>query len=247
MKVKRIKAAYFSPTGGTEKACEMLAAAFGLPFEMCDITLPIQREKPIAFAEGELLLLAVPVYEGSVPVVKGLFDNLKGNAPCVIMACYGNRHYDNALAQMKAAMELRGFAVAGALACIIPHIYSEKIGANRPNQADRERMEKFAKDILSKLDAGETSCNVPGDASAPHKIDMPLPKVNKEKCKKCGACVALCPVGAIDPSDFSVDTALCISCMRCGKSCDAWEYDASANAAWLEARCLKPREIEVFF
>ena len=43
MRAKRIQVAYFSPTGGTERAARMLAELFGLPVEMHDRTLPEGR------------------------------------------------------------------------------------------------------------------------------------------------------------------------------------------------------------
>ena len=46
--------------------------------------------------------------------------------------------------------------------------------------------------------------------------------VNKEKCIRCGTCVAICPVGAISfDSDGKavIDKAKCIHCGACEASC----------------------------
>ena len=71
--------------------------------ELLELTGPNKKEKQLA--PEDLLVLALPVYAGQHPAVPGLLDGLKGeNTPCVILATYGNRHYDDTLAQMKREM-----------------------------------------------------------------------------------------------------------------------------------------------
>ena len=109
--------AYFSPTGGTKRALEAVCGLLGGESESFPLTGPDKKEK--TFGPEELLVLALPVYAGQIPAVPGLLDGLKGdNTPCVLLATYGNRHYDNALAQMKRLMEARGFRCVGALSLI---------------------------------------------------------------------------------------------------------------------------------
>lgn len=104
--------AYFSPTGGTKRALEAVCGLLGGESESFPLTGPDKKEK--TFGPEELLVLALPVYAGQIPAVPGLLDGLKGdNTPCVLLATYGNRHYDNALAQMKRLMEARGFRCVG--------------------------------------------------------------------------------------------------------------------------------------
>ena len=99
--------AYFSPTGGTKRALEAVCGLLGGESEYLPLTGPDKKEK--TFGPEELLVLALPVYAGQIPAVPGLLDGLKGdNTPCILLATYGNRHYDNALAQMKRLMEARG-------------------------------------------------------------------------------------------------------------------------------------------
>ncbi|WP_425059672.1 Ferredoxin [Sporomusa carbonis] len=45
-------------------------------------------------------------------------------------------------------------------------------------------------------------------------------KINSE-CIKCGACAAVCPVGAISEGDtqFAIDPGLCIDCGACAAVC----------------------------
>ena len=87
--------AYFSPTGGTKRALEAVCGLLGGESEYLPLTGPDKKEK--TFGPEELLVLALPVYAGQIPAVPGLLDGLKGdNTPCILLATYGNRHYDNA-------------------------------------------------------------------------------------------------------------------------------------------------------
>lgn len=125
--------AYFSPTGGTKRALEAVCGLLGGESESFPLTGPDKKEK--TFGPEELLVLALPVYAGQIPAVPGLLDGLKGdNTPCVLLATYGNRHYDNALAQMKRLMEARGFRCVGAAAVVTPHIFAPTLGVGRPGR-----------------------------------------------------------------------------------------------------------------
>ena len=47
-----------------------------------------------------------------------------------------------------------------------------------------------------------------------------VPAVDPERCTHCGACVRLCPVGAIAPGDeLNTDASICIRCCACVKGC----------------------------
>lgn len=44
--------------------------------------------------------------------------------------------------------------------------------------------------------------------------------LDKDKCLKCGGCVAVCPVGALELANFpEIDTKKCILCGICAKAC----------------------------
>ena len=45
--------------------------------------------------------------------------------------------------------------------------------------------------------------------------------VDPKKCIACGACVNVCPVGAISEGDgkFEIDADTCISCGACAGTC----------------------------
>ena len=110
--------AYFSPTGGTKRATETVCGLLG---EAEYLDLGGRERAQRSFGPQDLLVLALPVYAGQMPAVPGLLDGLKGNGtPCVVVATYGNRHYDDTLAQVQRLMEERGFRCVGAAAVITP-------------------------------------------------------------------------------------------------------------------------------
>ena len=110
-KSRKVTAAYFSPTEGTKKAAEMLMSCLTQNPVYLDLTRRKFRKQKHMFGEQELLVAAAPVYGGQLPRVEGgIFSSLRGNGtPCILMAAYGNRHYDDTLAQMKELLSKQGF------------------------------------------------------------------------------------------------------------------------------------------
>ncbi len=254
-KNRLVTAAYFSPTEGTKRAVELLAQCLTQNPQYLDLTRRKLRREKRVFSAQELLIAAAPVYGGQLPVLDDkLFANLKGNhTPCVIMAAYGNRHYDDTLAQMKKILEDRGFVCIGAIAPIIPHIYSDKLGVGRPNEQDEVIFKKFAvlikKRIEEREEQGFVSIEVPGNSMPDKKEMKPVPKIfDKERCTGCQVCVQKCPVYAISKDTLEIDESKCISCMRCALFCKkgARTYDNSKVQEHLEKEFLAPREVEFF-
>ena len=254
-KNRPVTAAYFSPTEGTKKAAELLAGCLTQNPQYIDLTRRKLRREKREFSSQELLIAAAPVYGGQLPSLEDtLFSNLKGNqTPCVIMAAYGNRHYDDTLSQMKKILEERGFVCIGAIAPIIPHIYADKLGAGRPDETDEMIFKKFAVLVKKRIEDGEktgfSSIDVPGNPVPDKKEMKPVQKYfDKEKCTGCQVCVQKCPVYAISKDTLEIDEKKCISCMRCAVLCKrgARTYDASKVKAYLEEKFSTPREVEFF-
>lgn len=249
--------AVFSPTYGTAHAATLLAEQMDLNLAgekiiKLDLTTPAARATRRFFSANDLVIVGAPVYGGKLPPVEGLFENLHGNnTPCILLAGYGNRHYENALAQMKSIMTRQGFLCIGAIACIVPHTFAPQIGAGRPNLEDLSAIAAFANALSAKFenDDGFTIAELPGDPAPEAKPKKPVPKaLDRALCTDCGLCSASCPVGAIDKKTNEIDDEKCINCMRCAFICPAKarSFEARETEAWLTQTCSEPKKIEYF-
>lgn len=254
-KNRPVTAAYFSPTGGTKRAAELLAGYLTQNPVYLDLTRRKYRKQKHVFGARELLLAAAPVYAGQLPrLEEGIFDGFQGNnTPCVLVAAYGNRHYDDTLAQMKEMLTRRGFVCIGAIAPVIPHIYSEKLGEHRPDEKDEAVFRRFAVLIKKRLLEGENrgfaEIQIPGNPTPEPKPVKPVEKqFHRELCTNCQACVQKCPVNAISKDTMDIDQNKCINCMRCAKVCkqNARTFDASQVRLYLESNYAEPKEVLYF-
>ncbi|WP_394964152.1 4Fe-4S binding protein [Candidatus Allofournierella excrementigallinarum] len=249
--IKAVKAAYFSPSGGTKRAAMLLCGQFGLPAEPIDCTCPPAKlPAVIPVAKDELLVLALPVYGGFGPRVEGLFSQLRGQGgPCVILTAYGNRDYENALAAAARQMTEQGFVCVGGIAPITPHVFAPSLGAGRPDKEDMPAFAAFAKKVLAACESEPLRpAALPGDANAPRKPLRPIGRSrDKERCNHCGRCVRACPAGALNEL-LEVDGAKCVNCLVCRFSCPtyAWQFDTSQTKAWLEENFSARRAVEWF-
>ena len=139
MKPSKLQLAYFSPCGGTLRAAELLCGQFeGVPVERVNMTCPPGAlPGVIPVKKEELLVLAFPVYGGVPPRVEGLFRQLKGQGgPCVLLAAYGNRAYEDALAAAAAQLTRQGFVCVGAWP-VLPPMCSRPVWARAGRTAAR--------------------------------------------------------------------------------------------------------------
>ena len=124
MEIKKASALYFSPTGGTKKIAERIAACAYESYEYLDVTVQAAEQ---SFGPDELVVLAVPVYGGRVPwpVSERLAHVTAQGTPAVIVAVYGNRAFEDALLELRTMAEERGFRVMAAAAFHSPGVRRE--------------------------------------------------------------------------------------------------------------------------
>ena len=218
MKIEKWIIAHFSPTGGTKKVADGIAAGFHTPVVEIDLTQP---DATAALGENDALLAVLPVYAGRVPQISlERLAALKGNGQkAVAVVVYGNREYDDALLETRNALEAKGFQVIASAAFIAEHSIVRSIAAGRPDAEDEKIAHQFAADVMAKADDA-ASVQVPGNV--PYKEIKPsaFHPAADEACVKCGVCSVQCPVGAIpmeNPNETLND--VCINCMRCVQVC----------------------------
>lgn len=218
MNIEKWIVAYFSPTGGTKRVADAIAAGLETAVQEIDLTM---SDASIALAETDALMTVLPVFAGRVPqIALNRLSALKANGQkAVAVVVYGNRAYDDALLETVDALESNGFCVIAAAAFIAEHSIVRSIAASRPDAEDEKIARQFGADVMAKASAAGT-VQVPGNR--PYKALKPSafhPAAN-ENCVKCGVCADQCPLHAIpadDPGKTLQD--VCINCMRCVQVC----------------------------
>ena len=226
---------YFSPTGTTRSVVRAFAKGFGGPVTENDITLPVNRRKPLKDSGEGLFVFAGPVYGGrSFKLLTSAIAQLDGKGrPAVLLCSYGGRHYDMALADLYEAASKAGFYAAACGAFIGEHSFSRKIQTGRPNAEDLQMAEEFGRKVGEVLEAGlcrpMKADEVPQrpvdlDAIGMHRerlgrLTPNRPAPDLSKCLHCGGCASLCPMGLINVNDSDDIRPGCLKCNTCVKAC----------------------------
>ena len=218
MNIEKWIIAHFSPTGGTKKVADAIAAGLDTPVVELDLT---RADATATLGEHDGLMVVLPVFAGRVPQISlERLSALKGNGQkAVAVVVYGNREFDDALLETKDALEANGFRVIAAAAFIAEHSMSRSIAAGRPDAQDEALCRRFAADVMAKADDA-APVQVPGNIPYKELKPSAFHPAASEACTKCGTCAEGCPTGAIPQDDPShTDNERCINCMRCVEAC----------------------------
>lgn len=223
MTIQKVHLICFSPTGTTLTVLRHMAGRLPFPVQEFDVTQPRHGTLP-PLKSQDLAIIGIPVYGGRVPkTALERFSSLHGSqTPAILVATYGNRDYDDALLELKTAVEQAGFTAIAAAAVVTEHSIAHRIGAGRPSQEDYAKLDAFIEHVRKKLDTQETpsAITVKGNPSYRAYHTLPLVPHSTAQCVKCGICALHCTTGAIlkDAPDQTDKTA-CIGCMRCIRVC----------------------------
>lgn len=245
----------FSPTGGTQKAAELLTHALGGEAATIDLADSQYPFSAVQLTQEDVAVIAVPSYGGRVPAVAvDRLTALNGQGARAVLLCvYGNRAYEDTLVELEDAARKAGFRVIAGVAAVAEHSIARQFASGRPDAQDAQQLAAFAEQIRQKLSGNDLSePALPGNR--PYKkaggVGM-APKATKA-CNRCGACAAQCPVQAIPKEDpTKVDEKACISCMRCVAVCPQGARKVnplllSAAGLMLKKVCVERKECELF-
>ena len=241
MKITKVWAVYFSPTGNAKKVVTTMAKraaeCLGVPMGTVDFTLPENREGVVSFDKEDLAFFSTPVYAGRIPnkMLPYVQTAFEGNgALAVAVSVFGNRNFDNGLIELRNELEAHGFHTVAGAGIPTEHVFSSKLATGRPDADDLVKIAEFGEKVAEK---------VSGLTEIPEKIavrgDDPVgayytplgtdgkpavflkakPKTDQEKCTKCGICATVCPRGSIPKYAPDTCTGICIKCQACIKAC----------------------------
>ena len=241
--IKTIYAIYFSPTGNTANItcyiAKTLAEILGCDMQEIDLTLPKTREDIHVFSEEDVVVVGAPTYAGKMPnkILPTYQEKLKGNKTGgIAVVTYGNRAFENSLAELCTTLKENDFTILGAAAVVGEHPFSEKLGTGRPNENDYQEADVFVKTVVGRIkedfhkNADAFLENIPGKADAPYYVPKmedgqpavflkAKPVTDVSKCTECKVCAQKCPMGSIDFNEVGIVNGICIKCQTCIKSC----------------------------
>lgn len=248
----KLSSVVFSPTGTSGRVAREIARALSSSgfFDgmVTDIDVTCRDGVSVDFGSDEYVIISAPVYGGHMaPVAKERMKGLSASGtPCILVAVYGNRAFENALKDMAEFVTGLGFVPVAAGAFVGEHSYSTPetpIAPGRPDDRDMMDAHTFALEIRERM----AECRIaPVDVTrladepspeqslrnfrefvmgyqrqqqeAPRRF---LPEVDMELCNECGECYDACPTGAISADSDGVDASRCIKCCACVKTCPA--------------------------
>lgn len=259
--IDTVNIVYFSPTKTSEKIIKAIAKGIGKGnIKEFNITTVTDLEN-IIIPSDELTVFAAPVYGGRIPLVaKERIQKFKTkNSPAVLVAVFGNRHYDDALLELKDITEKQGFKTIAAGAFIGEHsfaIHGVEIAQNRPDGSDIEKARGFGRLIQEKISVDKIELELNISGNIPYREINPKPALAPEtiesECNLCGTCFDVCPTNAISING-KVETKIetCIWCCACVKCCPQKARifkNETLNKIqnMLVEKCQERREPEVF-
>ena len=181
MDILRTHAIFFSAAGTTRQITDAIAAGIGNPdIRFHDLLLQAPKEA-VTIPAGEIALFVMPVYAGRIPqpAAKALEQIHGEKTPAIIACVYGNRHYDDALRELRDRVEEQGFSVISAGLFIAQHSIFPRVAAGRPDAADLAEAKQFGKESRQWLSthpewATSPRIDVPGNYPYRPTMNPPL-------------------------------------------------------------------------
>ena len=241
--IKEVTGLYFSPSGETAKITKKITREVAarlneicigeIGFSFVDF-LRDDLDQRKEFNDETVVVIGMPVYSGRIPgPCAEILQKLKGEGTLtIVIVSYGNNSYGDSLFELYTRAQERGFCVISAGAFVSQHAIFKKIAEERPDAFDLEKIIEFsgisankvkrlAGTEISALKAKPAPLDIKGSMPTKKPTRVPIHPTTNSFCIKCGECVKICPVGAIDAKDPSkIDAKKCISCTACISVCE---------------------------
>jgi ferredoxin len=230
---------YFTGTGNSRHAAQVLAAALGTSavFIPCELDRGKGAQR-YALAPGEPLGFVCPVYAWGPPqIVLDFIARLRldGARPYVFSLCTCGGNEGRATAVLQRALARRGLGLDCAFTLRMPDNYVVGFDVDPPaeidatlREADR-RLEKIA-GTLAQRRTGVRDL-IPGKAAFLHTAVVHRlferfarrtgPFYATDACTRCGLCVKVCPVHTITLAEKPAWGKACTQCLACLNRCPA--------------------------
>ena len=265
MNIHSVKLVYFSPTGTSKRVVEAIAKGIQTSNEHINLTPPTARTQEFEKLHDELAIIATPVYAGRIPpeAVYRLRRLTANNTPAVLVAVYGNRHYDDALIELQDLAIEQGFKPVAGGAFIGEHSYSTAevpTAHGRPDADDLKKAVEFGRKIKEKMRGVSGPQDIPPldvPGNRPYRDGVwdpgePMDPVTREDlCIKCGKCAEVCPTSAVTVGNVVTTQAdACIWCCACVKNCPTgarvMRPRMQQASKWLNTNYSERREPETY-
>jgi ferredoxin/flavodoxin len=240
-RIETVQCIYFSPTGTTRRTVDAIAEGTGLRIaDPVNLTLPASRKAWDGSTQGDLLIIGMPVYSGTIPSHPlDPLHRMEGNGRWAVpVAVYGVRSAEDTVGQLSGLLRTHGFKILAAANFVAEHSYSHDklpLALGRPDGRDLEIAREFGGRITEKLGTCPDELpleSVPlkyGENYRRKREEWPenrrpgsttkVSDYDEETCEKCDSCVESCPSGAIDPETYAIDDPNCIRCFACTRIC----------------------------
>ncbi|MBI9077865.1 MAG: EFR1 family ferrodoxin [Desulfatibacillum sp.] len=240
---KKALVLWYSQTGHTKRYGQLIAHVLEQNNMAVDAS-DIRYCKDIQPGDYDLLIAGVPVHYMDVPPNARKFFKEMGTLDRTAVASYAtfggpgdNQH--NTAYDLLSLMAAKGGVPAGMATFGNMSTYAPtwSMGneartlkyANLPDANTYARVGEFARAVVDNIrkgqaDAPEREFDVMDWAKHlpvvwGSKVLTTDHRIIEEECIGCGTCARVCPVGAISPETFLVDTRKCLLCLGCVNNC----------------------------